>query len=37
VLCKVICHNLCCLISAVHELGLEVPTFSPGPNLALVG
>jgi hypothetical protein len=27
VLCKVICHNLCCLVSAVHELGLEMPQF----------
>lgn len=28
VLCKVIAHNLCCLIAAIHELGLEEPTFS---------
>jgi transposase len=28
VLCKVICHNLCVLISAIHELGLPVPAFS---------
>ena len=28
VLCKVIAHNLCCLIAAVHELGLELPTFA---------
>ena len=27
VLCKVIAHNICCLISAVHQLGLEMPTF----------
>ena len=27
VLCKVIAHNLCCLISAMHELGMEVPRF----------
>lgn len=26
VLCKVSCHNLCCLISAIYELGI-VPTF----------
>jgi transposase len=25
-LCKVLCHNLCCLIGAIYELGLE-PTF----------
>lgn len=30
VLCKVIAHNLCCLIAAIHELGLESPAF---PNL----
>jgi transposase len=23
VLCKVLCHNICCLISAIHELGIE--------------
>ena len=23
-LCKVLCHNLCCLISAIYELGLQV-------------
>ncbi len=28
VLCKVIAHNLCCLISAIHEMGLEMPRFS---------
>lgn len=28
VLCKVIAHNLCCLIAAIHEIGLEVPTFA---------
>jgi len=27
VLCKVIAHNLCCVIAAIHELGLESPTF----------
>jgi transposase len=37
VLCKVICHNLCCLISAVHELELPTPQFGLGPSLALVG
>lgn len=26
VLCKILCHNICCLISAIHELGLA-PTF----------
>ena len=23
VLCKIVCHNICCLISAIYELGLE--------------
>jgi hypothetical protein len=27
VLCKILCHNLCCLISATFELGIQ-PTFS---------
>jgi len=24
VLCKILCHNICCLISASYELGLDV-------------
>jgi hypothetical protein len=31
---KVICHNICCLISAMHELGLEMPQFG---QVALAG
>ncbi len=37
VLCKIVCHNLCCLVSASYELGLE-PAFwesdctPPGPR-----
>jgi hypothetical protein len=27
VLCKVVCHNICCLISAMHELNIQRPTF----------
>src|SRR5579862_1136800 len=27
VLCKVIAHNLCCLIAAIHELGMPSPQF----------
>jgi len=23
VLCKVLCHNLCCLVQAIYELGIE--------------
>jgi hypothetical protein len=26
VLCKVLCHNICCLIASIYELGIE-PTF----------
>ena len=26
VLCKILCHNICCLISAMYELGIT-PTF----------
>jgi hypothetical protein len=26
VLCKVLCHNLCVLIQAIHELGID-PAF----------
>lgn len=26
VLCKVLCHNICVLVQAIHELGIE-PTF----------
>ena len=29
VLCKVIAHNICCVISAIHELGIDPPTFAP--------
>lgn len=32
VLCKVIAHNLCCVIAAVYELGLEVPEFGCSPS-----
>ncbi len=26
VLCKVLCHNICCLIQSIYELGIK-PTF----------
>lgn len=26
ILCKILCHNICCLISAMFELGIE-PSF----------
>lgn len=31
VLCKVLCHNVCCLISAIYELGIE-PSFPSDPS-----
>ncbi len=34
VLCKVICHNIVVVISAIHELGLEVPQFGQCAELA---
>jgi hypothetical protein len=37
VLCKVRAHHIVVVIHAIHELGLEVPQFSPGPRLQLVG
>jgi transposase len=27
VLCKILCHNICCLISAIYELGIEPTLF----------
>jgi hypothetical protein len=33
ILCKVLAHNLCCLISAIFELGLQ-PTFCAETTLA---
>jgi transposase len=30
VLCKVVAHNLCVLISAMHELGMPTPSFGDG-------
>jgi transposase len=32
VLCKVLCHNLCCLIQAMHELGIR-PDFAAAPDV----
>jgi transposase len=31
VLCKVLCHNICCVISAIYELGIE-PEFCLSPS-----
>ncbi len=33
VLAKMVCHNICCLISAIHELGLD-PVFWAGSAVA---
>ncbi len=32
-LCKVLCHNICVLIQAIHELGIE-PTFGAKPTFS---
>ena len=32
VLCKILCHNMCVLIRATHELGIE-PIFSAGSRV----
>ena len=37
VLCKVIAHNICCLISAMHELGLPLPEFGQVDPLSVAG
>jgi hypothetical protein len=34
VLCKVIAHNLWVLIACIHEIGLDVPSFTGQPALA---
>jgi transposase len=31
-LCKVLCHNLCCLIMSQHELGIEPVFWGEGPK-----
>jgi hypothetical protein len=31
VLCKVLCHNICCLVSAMYELGIN-PRFATNPT-----
>jgi hypothetical protein len=41
-LCKVLCHNLCCLIQSTHELGIEATFWKPSDTdtnseLATVG
>jgi transposase len=36
VLCKVLCHNICVVVQAMHELGIET-TFGPVQHTALQG
>ena len=36
VLAKVLCHNLCCLIHAVHELGVNVGFGEPDPDARII-
>ena len=31
VYCKVLCHNLCCLIQEQHELGIEAEFWKDAP------
>lgn len=31
VLCKILCHNICCVIESMYELGIE-PMFYPSNN-----
>ena len=32
-LCKFVCHNICCVIQEMHELGIQ-PDFSAAPVMA---
>lgn len=36
ILCKVLCHNLSCLVHAMHELGIEPPFGAISPTTAMV-
>ena len=29
-LCKILCHNICCLIQSTHELGIEAKFWNEG-------
>src|SRR5262249_32264929 len=35
-LCKILCHNVCCLVSAMYELGLD-PQFATNPTRSSQG
>lgn len=32
-LCKILCHNLCCVIQEQHELGIDAVFFPPAPTV----
>ena len=32
VLCKIVCHNICCLIQESHELGIDAAFWSGAPR-----
>ena len=32
VLCKIICHNICCLIQESHELGIDTTFWADSSN-----
>jgi transposase len=36
VLCKILCHNICCLIEAMHEFGIPVD-FGTSPTVPMAG
>ena len=31
ILCKVLAHNICCLVSAIYELGINPTFWAEGP------
>lgn len=32
-LCKVLCHNLCCLVQSIYELGIEPAFWKDGSEV----
>jgi transposase len=37
VLCKILCHNICCLIQAMYELGIEPTFWAASPDVEIRG
>lgn len=37
VLCKILCHNICCLISAIYELGVDPVFWAEKPVAQQIG